>query len=279
MPFLPHSLGQPLQDASGYDGAPFIPELYDYVVPYAARPDIGFYVEAARKCGGPVLELGCGTGRILIPTARAGIDISGLDASERMLAVCRAKLDREPLEVRRRSDLHRGDIRDFDLGRRFQLITLPFRPFQYLLTVDEQLACLGAIWRHLEPNGQLVFDLFNPSVHTLAKPVNPTEAEEEPTFSHPDGRTVTRRSRILERDLATQTFAGELIYEVTHPGGRTERLVHQYRFRYLFRFEAEHLLARAGFATDQVYSGFDCAPYGSQYPGELIFVARRRPAS
>jgi SAM-dependent methyltransferase len=277
---LERSFGQPPQmDASGYDRAPFIPEFYDYVVPYAARPDIGFYVEAARQHGGPVLELGCGTGRILIPTARAGIDINGLDASEGMLRVCRARLDSEPAKVRRRTDLHHGDIRDFNLGRRFQLITLPFRPFQYLLTVEEQLACLSAIWRHLEPDGQLVFDLFNPSVHHLAKPVDPTETDDEPPFTHPDGRTVTRRSRILERDLANQTFTGELVYDVTHPGGRTERLVHHYRFRYLFRFEAEHLLARAGFSVDQVYSGFDRAPYGSQYPGELIFVAQRRAAS
>lgn len=266
-------------DASGYDRAPFIPELYDYVVRYAARPDIGVYVETARNYGGPVLELGCGTGRILIPTARAGIDISGLDASKNMLAVCRAKLDAEPLDVRRRTDLYHGDIRSFDLGRRFQLITLPFRPFQYLLTVEEQLACLRAIWHHLEPDGRLVFDLFNPSVHNLAKPVDPAETDAEPPFVHPDGRTVTRRNRILERDLANQTFAGELVYDVTHSGGRTERLVHQYRLRYLFRFEAEHLLARTGFATDHVYSGFDYAPYGSQYPGELIFVARRQLAS
>jgi len=102
--------------------------------------------------------------------------------------------------------------------------------------------------------------------------------EAEPPFTHPDGRIVTRRSRILERDPANQVFTGELIYDVAHPGGRTERLVHQYRFRYFFRFEAEHLLARAGFAVDHVYSGFDRAPYGSTYPGELIFVARAAPA-
>lgn len=266
-------------DAGGYDRAPFVPELYDYVVPYAARPDIEFYVEAAGRQGGPVLELGCGTGRILVPTARAGIDISGLDASHAMLQVCRARLDAEAPDVRRRTSLHYGDMRHFDLGRRFWLITLPFRPFQHLLTLEDQLACLGAIWRHLEPGGQLVFDLFNPSVYNLARPVDPAESDEEPPFTHPDGRIVTRRSRILERDLANQTFAGELVYDVTHPGGRTERLVHQYRLRYLFRFEAEHLLARAGFSVEDVYSGFDRAPYGYRYPGELIFVARRRPAS
>jgi SAM-dependent methyltransferase len=266
-------------DASGYDRAPFIPEFYDYVVPYAARPDIRFYVEAARRHGGPVLELGCGTGRILIPTARAGIDISGLDASEGMLRVCRARLEAEPADVRRRTALHRGDLRHFDLGGRFQLITMPFRPFQYLLTVEEQLGCLSVIWRHLELNGQLVFDLFNPSVHHLAKPVDPAQTDDEPPFTHPDGRTITRRSRILERDLVNQIFAGELVYDVTHPGGQTERLLHRYQFRYLFRFEVEHLLARVGFVVEHVYSSFDCAPYGSQYPGELIIVARRGPAS
>jgi SAM-dependent methyltransferase len=267
-----------LCSTSGYDRATFIPELYDYVAAYAARPDVGFYVEAARQYGGPVLELGCGTGRILIPTARAGIDINGLDSSEHMLRICRLRLDAEPPVVRQRTTLHRGDIRHFDLGRTFRLITLPFRPFQYLLTVEEQLACLSAVARHLEPEGHLIFDLANPSVHHLATPVDPTTTDDEPPFTHPDGRTITRRSRILERDLANQTFAGELIYEVTHPGGQTERLVHPYRFRYLFRFEAEHLLARAGLAIKHVYSGFDHAPYGSRYPGELILVARRTAA-
>ncbi len=263
-------------DTSGYDRAPFIPEFYDYVVPYATRSDVAFYVEAARKHGGPALELGCGTGRILVPTARAGIEISSLDASERMLAVCRARLEAEPADVRQRADLHHADIRGFDLGRTFRLVTLPFRPFQYLLSIEDQLACLNTIRRHLEPNGALVFDLFNPSVHALAKTPDPADSDEEPAFVHPDGRRVIRRNRILERDLANQTFTGELIYDVTHPGGRSERLVHQYRLRYLFRFEAEHLLERAGFAIDELYSDFDQAPYGSRYPGELIFVARRR---
>jgi hypothetical protein len=153
---------------------------------------------------------------------------------------------------------------------------MPFRPFQYLLTVEEQLACLGAIRRHLPPGGRLVFDLLNPSVHSLARPVDPAETSEEAPFTCPDGRTVVRRNRILERDLPNQTLAGELIYDVTHPGGRTESLVHQYRFRYLFRFEVDHLLARAGFTVDCVYSGFDRSACGSQYPGELIFVSRRQ---
>ena len=165
-------------------------------------------------------------------------------------------------------------MRDFDLGRIFRLVTIPFRPFQHLITVEDQLACLGSIRRHLADDGHLVFDIFNPSIHNLAKRVDGGETDEEPPFTLPDGRTIVRRHRILERDLVRQVNTGELVYYVTHSDGRQERLIHPFQMRCIFRFEAEHLLARAGFIVDQVYSDFDRSPYGPHYPGELIFVAR-----
>jgi SAM-dependent methyltransferase len=272
--------GEPPQmDASGYDGGVFIPEFYDHVGPYASRQDVAFYVDAARESRGPVLELGCGTGRVLIPTARAGIEIMGLDASEGMLDACGRRLRGEPPDVQQRASIQRGDMRDFELGRTFRLVTIPFRPFQHLVTVQEQLACLAAVRRHLEPDGRLVFDVFNPSIHRLAKSADGTESDEEPPFTLPDGRVVIRRHRFLERDLIQQINTSELVYHVTHRDGRRERLVHRLQMRCIFRFEAEHLLARAGFVLDNVYADFDRSPYGSQYPGELILVARRQPAS
>jgi hypothetical protein len=131
--------------------------------------------------------------------------------------------------------------------------------------VAEQLACLGAIRRHLATDGRLVFDVFNPSIHNLAKPADGAETDEEPSFTLPDGRTVIRRHRMLERDLVRQVNTGELVYYVTHPDDRQERLVHPFRMRCIFRFEAEHLLARAGFVLEHVYSDFDRSPYGSRY--------------
>jgi hypothetical protein len=180
--------------------------------------------------------------------------------------------------VRGRVSLHRGDMRNFDLGRTFRLVTIPFRPFQHLITVEDQLACFSAIRRHLAPDGRLVFDVFNPSIHNLAKPVDGAETDEEPSFTLPDGRMIVRRHRMVQRDLIQQVNTGELIYYVTHPDGRQERLVHPSQMRCIFRFEAEHLLARAGFIVDQVHSDFDGSPYGARYPGELIFIARREPA-
>jgi hypothetical protein len=90
----------------------------------------------------------------------------------------------------------------------------------------------------------------------------------------PDGRRVVRRQKTVATNRFTQVNDFELIYYVTHPDGRQERLVHAFSMRYFFRFETEHLLARSGFEVEQVYADYDKSPYGSIYPGELIFVAR-----
>jgi len=165
-------------------------------------------------------------------------------------------------------------MRRFELSQSFQLITLPFRPFQHLTTVEDQLDCLGCLRRHLAQDGRVILDVFNPSLKALAKTNFGEEVSEEPEFSMPDGRKVIRRHRIVSRDEANQVNYVELIYYVTHPDGRQERLVQAFPMRYLFRFEAEHLLVRAGFEVEQLYADYDKSPFGSKQPGELIFVAK-----
>lgn len=264
-----------MDPTGGYQDYAFIADLYDHVLPYRERPDINFYVEAAEANGGPVLEVGCGTGRVLIPTARAGVEIVGIDLSTHMLEICRERLQQEPEAVRTRVQLLEADMRDFDIGRTFSLATIPFRPFQHLMTVDDQLACLRMINRHLVDGGMLVFDTFNPSLHSLVRDDLGQELGEEPEFTTPDGRRVIRRHRVVERDLFNQINHVELIYEVTYPDGTQQRLIHAFAMRYLFRFEAEHLLARSGFKVERVYADFEKNPFGSTYPGDLIFVANR----
>jgi SAM-dependent methyltransferase len=264
-----------MNHAAADDGYAVTAELYDLVVPYRDRPDVQFFVDAAIESGSPVLELGCGTGRVLIPTARAGIDIVGLDLSEGMLAVCAERLRGESVDVQSRVNLARGDMRDFSLRRSFGLVTLPFRPFQHLVTVDEQRSCLRNIREHLTDDGRLILDLFNPDLAALANRKPGDEFGEEPPFSTPDGRRVVRHARLVADHRANQVIDVELIYDVTHADERHERLVHGFKMRYLFRFEAEHLLARCGFEVEHLYSGYDRSPFGSRYPGELIFVARK----
>ncbi|MBI2846383.1 MAG: class I SAM-dependent methyltransferase [Chloroflexi bacterium] len=253
----------------------FVAGFYDHVAPYVERRDMEFYVGLAIESRGPVLELGCGTGRVLIPISRAGIQITGIDMSEHMLAVCREKLPQEPVEVQDRVKLVVGDIRQFDLGRRFRLVIIPFRPFQHLVTVEDQLNCLACAHRHLEPGGRLAMDVFNPDLSRLVNERLLEEMGDEPPFEMPDGRRVVRKFRIVSIDLHKQVRDTEIIYYVTYPDGRQERLVHPFPFRYFFRYEVEHLLTRTGFEVEEVCSDFDGSPYGSKYPGELIFVGRR----
>jgi SAM-dependent methyltransferase len=250
--------------------------LYDHVIPYRDRPDVAFFVGLCRAARGPVLEMGCGTGRVLLPCAKAGASMIGVDLSTRMLDVCRRKLLEEPPEVQRRVELLYGDMRTFDLGRTFELITLPFRSFQHLLTVDDQRAALRALRAHLVPGGRLVLDVFNPSLPLIADERWLRTPLVEPPVALPDGRRLMRQFRIVGRDYIEQIQEVEFVYEVTGPGDQVVRQAGVTRLRYLFRFEAEHLLAREGFEVEAVYADYERRPYGAVYPGDLIFVARRR---
>ena len=250
-------------------------KYYDHVGLYQSRPDVKFWVEEAVASGGPVLELGAGTGRVLIPTAREGVSITGLDISDAMLDICRQKLKHEYPEVRDRVRLVRGDMRSFDVGSDFALVTMPFRPFQHLLDVEDQLACLDSARRALKPNGRLVLDLFNPSIPKLNEPIGDVMLVEEP-FVLPDGRTVVRKHRFVHRDLFRQISTIDLIHVITSPDGRVEKDVWRFQMRWFFRFEIEHLLERAGFAVENIFADYDRSAFGSKYPGELIVAARKR---
>jgi SAM-dependent methyltransferase len=263
------------QDTGGYQSNPFVARIYDQVIPYRERPDVDFFIEAALESGGPVLEVGCGTGRVLLPTARAGIPITGLDLSNYMLDVCRDMLKQETREVQNRVQLVQGDMRDFELGKKFTLVTTPFRPFQHLLTSGDQIRCLECIHRHLDPDGTFILDIFNPSLTGITADNLGQEVGAEPEFTTPYGIKVRRFNKTNQRDHLNQILDVELIYYLTHPDGREERIVHAFQMRYLFHYEAEHLLARCGFEVLDCFADYQKNPLGSIHPGELIFIARK----
>src|SRR5271170_831622 len=255
-----------------YDTVTSISEFYDSTPLYAERRDIEFYVAQGRAAGGPVLELACGTGRILLPTARAGVEITGLDSSEKMLALCRAKLAAEPEEVRRRARVVRGELAGFDLGERFALITIPFRPFHHLLTVEEQLGCLRAARRHLGPGGRLIFDVFHVNPTSVYDPAWMKEKDEGPATALPDGRMVRRTTRIAAFHRGTQINDIEFCWYITHADGRQEETRWRVALRYYYRFEVEHLLALAALRVAALYGDYDRSAFGDESP-DMIFVA------
>jgi SAM-dependent methyltransferase len=258
----------------GYEDLPELPELYDSVPLYASRRDVGFYVDLCRGASGEVLELGCGTGRVLIPAAESGCVITGLDQSALMLERCRAKLQMLPREVHKRVTLVQSDMTNFQLRRTFTLVIVPFRPLQHLVTVDEQISFLRCVSEHLKPEGQLVFDVFHADPQKVAGPVSPEEIEDTPELRLADGRFLRRTFRLLAKRRSEQCNDVELVYYVRHPNGETRRSVQTFPMRYFFRYEIEHLLARTGFQVTALYGDFDRSAFTDGSP-EMIVTAKK----
>jgi ubiquinone/menaquinone biosynthesis C-methylase UbiE len=243
---------------------------------YAAEPpqiagDVAFYEHLARETGGPLLELGCGTGRITLALAEGGFDITGIDVSDGMLAMARRKAAACPASVRDRLTLINQDMSQLNLGRRFDLAFVPFRSFQHLLTIDQQQQSLEAIRRHLEPTGHLALHLFDPRLDLL---IDPNTALPGASGSHPEtGRRYV--GKVLQTSFDHLNQVRRDLWRYTEIGPNGEVLAEDTRemaLRWTYRWELRHLLKLCGLAVEAEYSDFvRSAP---AYGKELIVVAR-----
>lgn len=247
-----------------------VARFYDYEQKDFGK-DIPFYLEYAKECGGEVLELACGTGRVLIPLASEGIRMTGLDESEGMLNIARKKINADP-STRKNITLVKGDMRDFNLYKKFSTIFVAFRSFQSLLTKKDQSACLESAHRHLSDNGIFIVDLFAPRHDLLAmgkRCFTLGEFYDEENDIH-----IMRRAEDTY-DLAEQTLHEDRFYEWTDKQGISRQEIWPFDLAYLFRYEALLLLEKCGFVVEHVYGDFDKSLY-NYYSGEQIFVARKR---
>lgn len=262
--------------SEGYEDA-FVAEYYDATWIVRERADVDFYAGCAAAYGDPVLELGCGTGRVLLRLAEAGHRVCGLDLSPHMLARCREKSSGLPAETQKRVRVVAGDMTAFDLDEKFALIIIPFRPFQHLLAVEDQLACLATVKTHLATDGRLVFDLFQTDARRMHDPAFLEERPVPGEVTLKDGSIVRVRERTIAFHRAIQCNDVELIYCVTHPDGRAERFPNPFRIRYFFRYEVEHLLARTGFRVAELFGDFTRSPLRDDSP-DMIFIAEHARA-
>jgi len=234
--------------ASEYDA---IARLYD---PWSlsVTEDVAFYVDEARKDGGPIVELGVGTGRIAVPIAAAGIEVIGIDPSDGMLAVCREAA--EQAGVAERLDLRRGDLRAPPVEERVGLVICPFRALLHMPDEAERLRALGAAHALLRPGGRFVFDVFTPGARDIAE-------------TH--GRWIEREPDIFERadwDESERT----LTLGVRGPLGETTLVL-----AWISPAEWHDLLERTGFEVEACYGWFDRRPFeGGE---DTVWVARRAP--
>ena len=253
---------QPWDDAD-------IASLYDA---FPFTDDLDFYAGLAGTQGGRVLELGCGSGRILVPLARAGHHVVGVDTSPHMLALAYEKLATAGPEVAARARLVQGDLRYFELSERFDLAIVAVKTFAYLITRHDQQRALAAVAAHLRPGGLLVIDLLNPTPDWLSRPAGSVRQD---VFGHlPSGASVARTETMVSTDLATQVRVIRSAYETVSDGVVTKHFV-EWPFRYTHRFEAEHLLERAGFVVESVQGGYHGEAFTSD-SSVLLLVGRRR---
>jgi SAM-dependent methyltransferase len=230
--------------------------------------DNTWYLERMARAGGPVLEIGVGTGRLFAEARRRGIDAWGIDLSPSMIAACRAKLAPE--------DQHRVSVADaVSLGtsRRFAMICAPFRVLSHVHDAADQLRLLDAVHDGLLPGGVFIFDLYVPNLRFLLEGI-PEHADFDGEYA--PGRRLRRLVESAPANLATQRNRVRMQFrwdddDGEHAGEWT------FEMRFFFRFEVEHLVARSKLSLEAVYGDF---ADGALTPEsrELVVVCRRSPA-
>lgn len=245
--------------------APF----YDFISP-GLKGDLEFYLKEAKKVSGKVLEIACGTGRILLPLAKAGVDITGLDYSKGMLKVLKEKMN----GLKKKPRIIYADMKSFKLKDTFDLIIIPYRSFVHMETQEDQIRALKNFYKHLNPKGRLILNLFVPVLEYIVKwegkklrvkdrdYINPRTGNKVKVWSRREYDTINQMNYWV--NILEETKKGKIIRRTKIPGS----------LRYIFKNEFELLLRIAGFRKWKVYGGFK---YQKLTPKstEIIWIAEK----
>lgn len=221
--------------------------------------DLPYWRRAAVRAGSPVLDLGAAAGRVSIALARDGAEVWALDGSPHMLAELERRLAGEEPAVRGRVRAVRGDLRAFDLGRRFPLVLMPMNTLQVLLEPEEQLACLARCREHLAPGGELIFDVALPDMGEIASSLGLVRQGAR----HLDaerGVVVQHSAWYEELDPMRQELRFTLRTDDLAPDGTVRSHLRHHHVHLFVPTELNHLLARAGLEPLEVLGDFDGEP-------------------
>jgi len=234
------------------------------------QEDVPFYLDMAKETGSPVCELACGTGRVVLPLARNGFEVAGLDMSQAMLDKLQAKLDKEPREVQAKVALKCADMRDYRFSQKFSLVFCAFNSFLHLLTTEDQLACLASVREYLADDGRLVLNIFAPYHDRLS-----TRSE---TLTRVEPDPVTGRDMVItnvtKRDPAKQVMDTWQYVDRIGDDGTVKRYPARFTLCWIHNREMHLLLRLAGLEVVAVYGGYDRRPY-DYVSGTQLFVAKK----
>src|SRR5688572_5277803 len=230
--------------------------------------DLDFWLELAGEYGEPVLELGCGTGRVLLNLARRGHAVTGVDNAPEMLARLEAKLDTASnRHLANPPVLLHASMDSFEAPQPFKLAIMPFNTFMHLLTLEAQMATLTHVRRHLEPGAALALDMTNPGEAYGAQETGLTL---ERAFA--DGDRTVQQFATVALDRAAQLARITWLYDSTAPDGALQRTIVPLTLRHTFPGEMRLLLERCGFALTHLYGDYDRSPYVDGAPRLLVLA-------
>jgi len=244
----------------------FVARFYDPVYAQVRDGvDNEYYLSRMASAGGPVLEIGAGTGRLLREALRRGIDAWGIDVSPTMVERCRAQL---PPEARERVSV--ADAVSTRLGRRFVLVVAPFRVLSHVPEIEDQMRLLDTAYEHLVPGGALVFDLYVPNLKLLLEGMSENcdfDGEWAP------GRRLRRFTSSTPADLSRQTNRVRMRFEWEEEDGKHSG-TWEFDMRFFFRFEVEHLVARSRLRLEALHGDFAGGPLTAD-SREYVVACRR----
>ncbi|HEV3315432.1 MAG TPA: class I SAM-dependent methyltransferase [Candidatus Angelobacter sp.] len=262
---------------AGVDAYKLLAGYYDDA--YAVKKDLvdlPFYSALAKRIGGPVLEIACGTGRVLLPIAREGIEIHGVDNSPAMLNVLRKNLQSEPEEVRKRVSVSGGDMRTFRLGKKYPLVIIPFRPMQHMHTLEDQIAALKTAALHLEEDGVLAFNVFYPKYDQIFSSIGEEIQEMEWPLSSDPSKIVRRYFRKDSVAKISQIFTGTFIFRTFQGNQLVNEETESFKLSYYTYPHLQALFLLAGLESVEEYGSFAQTPLDNNST-EMIFVLRASP--
>jgi len=243
-----------------------IAEIYDLYV--KTDYDVAFFLAEAAKTEGPVLELTSGTGRLSLPLIEAGVRLTCVDSSQKMLDVLSRKLRERGLSA----EVHRADVCRLELPPRFNLAILPFQSFMEIVGENNQRDALSAVHRCLTPGGRFICTLHNPAVRRAQVDGNLHEVGQ---FPIPDGRLVVSGLEHGGHPVVTR----HQFFEFFGPDGELrEKLVFPMEFAFVEREAFESMARSAGFRAANLYGNYDCSPFDPSGSPVMIWILEKEPS-
>lgn len=251
-----------------------IVKYYDESFALGSEIEGQWYLNKAKLFGTPVLDLGCGTGRLSLLLAHQGFEVTGIDQSSGMLDQFKRKLQAESVSVQQRIQVQQQPMAAFSLSQKFHTV-ICCDAFFHNLTVEDEMRCLRCVREHLHPEGRFVFNFPNPTCDFILKAERSAGKEYSERGRYPlrGSHDTLIVEQAQEGNTLAQTITTTLrVTRVDMTGKVIEQSVSSWTSRYLFRYEAIHLLARCGFEIESLVGDYNDGPVTTS--GQLIFQVK-----